>query len=184
MVALVVTAILVFFSFTVVGNLIASPFNDLLSERTEAILGPPGEKKRFSFRSFLRETWRTLIEESKKMAFFVFGMVLIFLLNLIPAVGPFIYAVLSFLFTLFFLAVEYTGFVFSRRNLSFREQRRFIFSRKRLMFGFSFGVLALLAIPLLQFLCIPVAVVGATQLWLDERGEGTAGLGVGSGKAA
>ncbi|WP_303720471.1 EI24 domain-containing protein, partial [Malonomonas rubra] len=34
-VALLLTAVVVFFSFTVVGNLIASPFNELLSERVE-----------------------------------------------------------------------------------------------------------------------------------------------------
>ncbi|MEZ4598688.1 MAG: EI24 domain-containing protein [Syntrophotaleaceae bacterium] len=45
MVAGVVTLVLVFFGFTVVGNLIASPFNELLSERTEELLlgGPVGE---------------------------------------------------------------------------------------------------------------------------------------------
>ena len=172
MAALIVTAVLVFFSFTVVGNLIASPFNDVLSERTEELLGTSRERERFSLKAFGRATWRTLVEEGKKMAFFIFGMALLVLLNLLPGFGTILYACLSILFTLFFLAVEYTGFVFSRKGRSFKEQRRFIFSRKILMLGFSTGVLALLAIPFLQFFCIPVAVVGATQLWFDEEENG------------
>lgn len=173
-VALIATGVLVFFSFSVVGNLIASPFNDVLSERTEEMLGGIQEKERFSLKAFGRESWRILVEESKKMAFFVAGMVLLFLLNLIPGVGTVLYAGLSILFTLFFLAVEYTGYVFVRKKLRFRDQRRFIFSRLVLMSGFGTGVLLLLAIPFLQFICIPAAVVGATQLWFDEASGGSA----------
>jgi CysZ protein len=35
------------------------------------------------------------------------------------------------------------------------------------MFGFGTGIMGVLAIPFLQFLCIPLGVVGATQLWHD-----------------
>ncbi|PLX85673.1 MAG: sulfate transporter CysZ [Desulfuromonas sp.] len=171
-VAALATAVLVFFAFTVVGNLIAAPFNDLLSERTEETLAGRRNEEPFSLGAFGKDVRRTLVEESKKMLFFVLGMVLLLLLNLIPGVGTMVYSVLSVLFTLFFLAVEYTGFVFSRKRSTFRDQRRFIFGRKFLMLGFGVGLLVLLAIPFLQFFCIPVAVVAATQLWWDCSGGG------------
>ena len=47
-VAVLLTAVLVFFSFTVVGNLLASPFNDLLSERTEEVLSGKVSDEPFS----------------------------------------------------------------------------------------------------------------------------------------
>jgi CysZ protein len=102
-------------------------------------------------------------------------MLFLLLLNLIPALGTVLYAVLSVAFTLFFLAVEYTGFVFGRHRRSFRQQRRYLFSRKGLLLGFSTGVLVMLAVPFLQFICIPLAVVGATRLCHDfpEGGEGS-----------
>jgi CysZ protein len=106
--------------------------------------------------------------EIRKISVFVVLMLFLLLLNLIPVIGSVVYSVLAVMLTLFFLVVEYLGFVFSRKKLNFSEQRRYIFSRKTTMLGFGFGVLTLLAIPFLQFICIPVAVVGATQLWCED----------------
>ena len=169
--AVAVTAVLVFFAFTVVGNLVASPFNELLSEKVEAIIRPGGEAPPFSLKIFFREAGRTLLEESKKLGLFLLGMALLLLLNLIPVVGTILYSGLSLLFTLFFLAVEYTGYLFSRKGIPFSCQRRFIGSRSLLLMGFSTGVLAILAIPFFQFLCIPLAVIGGTRLCLEEGVE-------------
>ena len=72
--------------------------------------------------------------------------------------------------TLFFLCVEYLGFVMVRKRLFFGEQRRFIMTRKFLMLGFGTGVMAVLSIPFFQFLCIPLAVIGATRLGCEEEG--------------
>lgn len=175
-VAVLLTAVLVFFGFSVVGNLLAAPFNDLLSERTQEILGDRRSDEPLSLNAFWADTLRTLRDEAIKMACFVLGMLFLLLLNLIPVLGTLLYAVLSVTFTLFFLAVEYTGFVFGRQRRSFGQQCRYLFSRKSLLAGFSSGVLALLAIPFLQFVCIPLAVVGATRLCHDfPAGEEQAG---------
>ncbi|TYO99897.1 CysZ protein [Geothermobacter ehrlichii] len=166
-VAVLLTAILVFFSFTVVGNLIASPFNEILSERTEALVTGRAVSVRFS----LREAWRVLVDESRKMLLFVIGMGLLLLLNLIPGFGTLVYSILSFFLTVYFLVIEYTGYVFSRKGQGFSEQRRFLRGRRFLALGFGVGVLCLLAIPFLQFFAIPLGVVGATLLWCDCRQE-------------
>lgn len=163
-IAVLLTMVLVFFSFTVIGNLIASPFNDLLSERTEEALRGHAEGVPFSFREF----GRILLNEGKKMAVFVILMLLLLLLNLVPGFGTLAYSVLSFLLTVYFLAIEYTGYVFGRKGQGFGDQRRFIRGRRFLSFGFGVGVLCLLAVPLLQFFAIPLGVIGATQLWCDS----------------
>ena len=166
-IASVFTAILVFFCFTVVGNLIASPFNDLLSERTEELVSGRFNYEKFSLRGFVRDAGRSMIVEAKKLSLFVAGMLLLLLLNLIPGFGQVLYSILATLFTLFFLAVEYLGYILSRKRYSFAAQRKYVFEKTFLHLGFSVGVLCLLAIPLMQFLCIPLAVVGATLLYCD-----------------
>jgi len=173
--AVLVTMVLVFFCFTVVGNLVASPFNDLLSERTENVITGRSGEETFSFRTFLADAIRTLTEESKKILAFLVGMGLLLLLNLLPGFGTALYGALSVLWTLFFLVVEYTGYVAARKRLGFAEQRRYLLGRKFLMLGFGCGLLALLAIPLLQFLCIPLGVIGATRLWCEDPPQLTAG---------
>ncbi|MEJ2202140.1 MAG: sulfate transporter CysZ [Desulfuromonadaceae bacterium] len=167
--AVLVTAIVVFFLFTVIGNLIASPFNDLLSEKTERMLTGVMREEPFSLRTFGRDAVQTLMVELKKLSLFVILMLCLLLLNLIPVVGSLLYSVLAVMLTLFFLVVEYLGFVFSRKKLDFGEQRRYIFSRKTTMLGFGVGVMTLLAVPFLQFICIPVAVIGATLLWCEDQ---------------
>lgn len=166
--ASVVTALLVFFCFTVVGNLIASPFNDLLSERTEEILAGVGTAEPFAWKTFGGDAWRAIVVEGKKMGFFVIGMLVLLLLNLIPVLGQLLYSISAALFTLFFLAVEYLGYVLSRKRLSFARQRRYVFGQISLHLGFAVGVLCLLAVPLMQLLCIPLAVVGATRLYCEK----------------
>ena len=173
--AVLVTAVLVFFLFTVVGNLIASPFNDLLSERTEESLLGKGPATAFSFKGFLRDARSTLVNELKKMCFFLIGMVLLLLLNLIPVLGQLVYSVAAILFTLFFLVVEYLGYVFGRKNYSFGDQRRYIWRRKFLTLGFATGVLCILTVPFLQFFCLPLAVLGATLLWCENSQSSSLG---------
>ncbi len=164
-----VTLVLVFFCFTVVGNLIASPFNELLSERIENLLLPEGEANPFSLRAFGRDMLRVWLVELKKMSLFVIAMLVLLLLNLLPVVGNLLYGVLSILLTLFFLALEYFAFVHERKKRNFRYQRQYLMQRKQLVLGFSFGVLLMLAIPFLQLVCIPLAVAGATLLWCEEK---------------
>ena len=169
-VAVLVTALLVFFTFTVVGNLIASPFNDLLSERTEEVLSGRTHNEAFSLGQFLHDAWRTVLMEGRKMLIFVLAMVIILPLNLLPGIGQGLYTVLAVSLTLFFLCFEYLGFVMVRKRQFFRQQKRYILARKCLMLGFSCGVVVLLAIPFFQMLCIPLAVIGMTRLWCEEEG--------------
>jgi CysZ protein len=168
-IAILLTAVLVFFSFAVVGSLIASPFNDILSEKTEGILTDKHNEEPFSFTIFLQDARRTLFDESKKILLFVLAMALLLLLNLVPGVGSLLYPILSAGLTIFFLIVEYTGYTFARKHLPFKEQRGYIFRNKSLLFGFGTGLLLVLAIPLFQFLCIPLGVVGGTRICFDSK---------------
>nr|MBF0221538.1 EI24 domain-containing protein [Desulfobulbaceae bacterium] len=169
-VAILVVFVLVFFSFAVVGSLIASPFNDVLSERTASILTGKVSEEPFLFSVMLLDARRTLVVESKKIGVFLVGMLLLLFLHLIPVLGSALYPILSVGWTVFFLVTEYTGYVFTRKRYDFSRQRQTVFKYFALMFGFGVGLLCVLAIPFLQFMCIPLGVVGAVRL-LDEVGE-------------
>jgi CysZ protein len=169
-VGVLVTMVLVFFCFAVSGSLIASPFNDLLSEKTEELLTGIVNEEPFILKVFLKDAIQTIMDESKKITIFIVLMVMLLFLNLLPG-GTLLYSILSILLTVFFLAIEYTGYVFYRKHLSFKDQRRFIFSQKFLTLGFGFGVMAVLAIPFFQFFCIPLGVVGATSLYHESQDQ-------------
>jgi CysZ protein len=165
--AKVLVGLATFFTFVLVGSVVAAPFNELLCEKTEAVLrggaaGPP-----FRWGPFLRETLRSMFEEVRRLSWFLLGMLGLLLLALVPAAGQTLAPILSFLFLVYFLVVDYTGFVLSRHGCSFRAQRQYIRSRRSLMFGFGMGVFCLVSIPFLQLLAMPLAVVGATRLYCD-----------------
>ncbi len=162
------TLVMVFFTFTVVGSLISSPFNDILSERTEEIISGGKDNTPFSWALFMKDAQRTIVSEARKIGMFVSGMLVILLLHLLPVVGSVLSSVLSVLWTIFFLVVEYTGYVFARKRIEFRKQRGIIMSRFSMMLGFGTAVFCILVIPFFQFLCIPLGVVGATRLLLDS----------------
>lgn len=164
---IIVTLVLVFFTFTVVGSLLASPFNDILSERTEEILTGQTSDEPFVFKNFLKDSGRVLIIESKKISLFLAGMLLLLLLNILPVIGSLLYSVLSVTWTVFFLVIEFTGYVFSRKKYTFKNQRHILYQDFSLMAGFGLGIFCILAIPFFQFLCIPLGVVGATNLLYD-----------------
>jgi len=168
-VAVLITMVLVFFGFTVTGAIISSPFNDILSEKTEELLTEIPNEEPFVFKIFLKDAMHTVMDECRKITIFVVLMALLLPLNFLPG-GALPYSVLTVMLTVFFLVVEYTGYVFYRKHLTYKDQRRFIFSQKFLMLGFGAGVMGVLAIPFLQFFCIPLGVVGATQLWHEFSG--------------
>lgn len=173
-VAIIVILVLVFFSFAAVGSLLASPFNDLLSERTEWLLGGRHANEPFVLGRFIREAGLTMLTEAKKVGVFVLGMAALLLLHLLPLVGTMLYPFLSMAWTVFFLVMEYIGYVFARKRLGFKAQRQIVYRNAALMSGFGLGLCCLLAIPFAQFFCIPLGVVGAVRLLAEanELGEG------------
>jgi len=158
------TMVAVFFTFTVVGNLIAAPFNDILSERTEQLLTGHMSDEPFSLKRIVKDLWRVMRDEIRKMLIFVVLMIVALLFNLLPGVGSLIYTIISGGLMLYFLIIEYTGYVFSRKHQGFKEQRLFIASNRLSSLGFALAVMCMLFIPFVQFLTIPMAVVAATQL--------------------
>ncbi len=153
------------------GNLLASPFNDLLSEKIEeAYTGRPAPE--FQWRRFVVGIGLTVSEEIKRLAFFVLVMVLLQLLHLIPAVGSVLNMILGALFTCVFLAMEYLSLPMARRFYLFGQWLAAVRANKALALGFGGVCAALLWVPLLNFVVIPVAVIGGTLLYCDLQWAG------------
>jgi CysZ protein len=163
--------LIIVFTFTIVGTLIAAPFNEVLSEKTEEILLgrvlENGERRRSFFPGVfhrLRRVSLDLIENLKEITFFAFVGFGMFFLNFIPGLGT----GLNTLWIWIFLAFEFLSYPLSRRHYPFRQKLRIIWDYKELALGFGLGVFLILLVPLLNFICIPISVVGGTLLYLQE----------------
>lgn len=153
-------------------NIIAAPFNDLLSEEVERLAtgreGPP-----FSLQILLRDSVRTVGLEALKLGIYAVVMIPLFILaNVVPGVGHVLYTIFGFLFTALYFAVDYIDWPASRRNRSTTYRFGMLTSHFLPMFGFGTGVWLFLFIPLVNLLFMPAAVAGGTLMFLDLEGEG------------
>ncbi|MBT8420419.1 MAG: sulfate transporter CysZ [Gammaproteobacteria bacterium] len=161
----------IFFLFSWVGNLVAAPFNSLLSEAIHAKLMGRARDENAGWLEFARDIAvniiPSLLSELHKLLYFLVRAIPLGLLLFIPGinvVAPFLWLA----FSAWMLAVEYTDYPMGNHGLSFSEQRKHLRERRTMNFGF--GAMALLAtmVPGLNFLVIPTAVAGATVMWVEQ----------------
>jgi len=161
--------IAVFYSFSVVANLLAAPFNSLLAERVEQLVQPgnaPGPAASL--------TWKELVLSPlaglNRLLYFIGWAIPLLLLSFVPGVNV-AAPVLWVLFSAWMLALEYADYPLGNRGLSFRDQRQLLRQHWPLTLGFGGMVLVLTLIPLLNFMAMPAAVIGATLMWMQEAPE-------------
>jgi len=159
--------LVVFYTFALLANLIASPFNGLLAEAVEKHLTGQPLPDSGSLITVLKETPAALIDELRKIAYFLLRaipLLLLFVIPLLNLAAPFIW----FLFSAWMMAVQYCDYPMGNHGILFAEQRRRLGQRRLLSFGFGGATLLATMIPLVNFLVMPAAVAGATALWVEQ----------------
>ncbi len=149
------------------GQIAASPFNDILSERTEVMVtGIPSPP--FSFGKFFPDLLRIVAIESVKAAILILIPVLLFVLNTLPVIGGFLYVMTTFIFGAWSLGFSYADLPFSRRVTPLSERIRFARRNKWSLIGFGSAFF----IPFFTLLFAAPMVVGGTLLTLDIAAKG------------
>jgi len=170
--AALVVAFVLFYMFTIVANIIASPFNALLSIKVEELLvGKPPASTASVWLILPRAVWR----ETSKLSYLLPRLAALLLLSIIPVINA-AAPVLWILFGAWMMAVQYTDYAADNNEISFRELRERL-ARKRLQ-SVLFGMPAylLLAIPLINLVLMPVCVAGGTVFWVKNlRGKSVNG---------
>jgi CysZ protein len=160
-VALSLTAM--FFTFTMLANLIASPFNGLLAEAVENRL-TGRELPASGLSGIAREVGRSLASEVRKLGYILMRIVPLLLLLLIPGIGPLLWAV----FSAWMLAISFADYPMGNHGLSFPEQRRLLAEKRWLALGFGLAVMLAMTVPVVNFFVMPCAVAGATVMWVEQ----------------
>ena len=142
-----------------VGQVVASPLMDVLSEKTEAIvLGKRDEP--FSWRQLLRGVWLACGDLFWGLLFL--GVVSLALLPLGP-LGP----VLGFVFNALLLSQEFVGLPLTRRMVGYRGRWGAVWANRWVCLGFGAVAMGMLFTPGVNLLLLPVATVGGTMLYCD-----------------
>lgn len=154
--------LIVFFTFTLIANLISAPFNSYLSASVEYKLTGAKPKNLVS-----EPVWKTVVRtigaEISKTAYFLLWLIPLALLTIIPVinvVAPFAW----FLFAAWSFSIEYMDSPLGNRGMLFKEIREYNRDNRMRSLGLGTGVFLMTSIPVLNFLAMPVAVCAATKM--------------------
>ncbi|MGR9035480.1 MAG: sulfate transporter CysZ [Gammaproteobacteria bacterium] len=151
-----------FFTFTVMANLLAAPFYGKLAAKTLAVVA--GRRGVISEPPMAK----VVASEFRRAGYFSARAVPLLLLFVIPGinlVAPFAWG----LFGAWAMAMEYMAYPLENEGLLFSEQKELA---KTIRFGaMSFGgiVMAGLALPVVNIVVAPAAVIGATLFINDVK---------------
>lgn len=156
-----------YFAFTTLANFVAAPFNALLAEKVELQLTnqPLGDT---SFISMLKDVPRMLKREWQKMMYSVPRLIAIFLLGFVPVLGQTIVPVIAFIFSAWMIAIQYCDYPFDNHKISFQRMRNALEQNKVMNYTFGSLVSLFTMIPFVNLVVMPVAVCGATAMWINE----------------
>ncbi|WP_448506320.1 sulfate transporter CysZ [Immundisolibacter sp.] len=148
------------YAFTTLANLIGVPFNVILVRRvTGDITSPAGGR--------LHEAAQAMVNEMRKLRYYLARAVPLGLLLWIPGVnlvaGP-----AWLLLGAWLLALEYLDYPLGNRGLDFCAVRRTAAAMPLRALGFGGSVLLLGAVPVVNLLLMPAAVIGACLLVQSE----------------
>lgn len=156
-----------FYTFTLVANLICAPFNSLLAEAVERELKGITPDNNVSLMQALKDIPQSLWSEVKKITYFLSRAIPLLILFFIPGLNlfaPFLWLA----FSAWLLASEYLDYPMANRGIAFKEQRTVL--KKHRMSSLTFGgsVMVLTMIPVINFFVMPMAVAGATALYIKK----------------
>jgi CysZ protein len=160
--------LIVFYLFALLANIIAAPFNGLLAERVEQYLrGNTDQQNQSTIKQLLKELPRTVGSEINKLFYFLLRSLPLLLLFLIPGINV-IAPVIWFLFSAWMLSLEYLDYPLANHGIMFKQTRGLAKQQRTRCLSFGALVSAFTMIPVLNFIIMPVAVAGATALYVDS----------------
>ena len=162
----VLSMAMVFFCFSIIANLVGAPFNGFLSGAVERHLSAQAPYANQD-RKLLEEILHAFSTECRKFLYFALRALPLLVLFIIPFIqlgAPFIWC----LFSAWMLVLEYMEYPGSNHGMTFNALRQTLFKNRQLAFGFGLTVMLLTLTPVINFIVMPVAVAGATKMYLEQ----------------
>jgi CysZ protein len=158
---------LIFFGFSILANIIAAPFNSLLADATEKYLTGHALNDNTDMMQLLKDIIPLIIMEVRKIIYFLIRAIPLLILFIIPFTAP-IAPVLWFLFSAWMMSLQYMDYPMGNHQVDFNQQKKLQKQKRFFSMGYGGGVLVATMIPILNFLIIPLAVISATQIWVEK----------------
>lgn len=156
-----------YFIFNTLSGFIVAPFNGILSEEVEVLLTGESVNDEGIF-GIIKDIPRVIKREFQKLLYSLPRLFILFLLSFVPLIGQSFVPLLFFIFTAWMMAIQYCDYPFDNHKISFPTMKSAL--RQNSLLNLTFGSLVTICsfVPFVNFLIIPVAVCGATAIWVDK----------------
>jgi CysZ protein len=146
----IIALAVMFYTFVVCANVLASPVYDHISEKYQRMFH--SNQASSSTRGIL-----TIMKEEMKKA--VFMLIIPLILLFIPVIGSF----LGFVVAAVFIAWDFVDFSLARDCPLFRDRMKTLWKHKFRLMGFGVPLL----VPFVGIMVLPFAILGSTKLYYD-----------------
>lgn len=166
----IIAGLIGFFMFSILANIIASPFNSYLSLAVEKHLV---ERNGETFQApesemgFMEMVKHSVSNELRKAAYFLLLAIPVLLLFVIPGIN-FLAPLLWFMFSAWMLAAEYIAYPGDNHELSFKQVRESMRQNRWTTLTFGASISIAMMIPFINLLIMPASVAAATLYWHKE----------------
>lgn len=165
----ILISVLIFFGyfFTTLANIIAAPFNGMLSAKVESMLTNTTSADD-SWATFAKDFARSIQREFQNLAYYIPRLIGILLLFLVPVIGTIIAPILLFVFNAWMMSIQYNDYAFDNNRVSFPIMRQRLKQDRtnNLMFGTMINLFTM--IPFVNLVIMPAAVCGGTLQWVKK----------------
>lgn len=161
--------VLIFYTFSIIANIVSSPFNGPLAAAVERAINPDNaaRKSENTKLSIIRDIVVSINNELGKVLYMVLCFVPALMLFFIPVVNiaaPFVW----FLLGAWLLALEYADYPMANHGINFKETKKKLREKRLTSMGFGTIVMTATIIPGLNLFVIPAAVAGATIMRVEN----------------
>ncbi|MGL5429315.1 MAG: sulfate transporter CysZ [Vibrio sp.] len=153
--------------FSTLANFIAAPFNGLLAEKIEQHLSGQVLSEQ-SVWSLIKDVPHILAREWRKLLYMLPRALGLLVLLLIPAIGQTVGPLAWLLFSAWMLAIQYCDYPFDNHKIAFDDMRNTLQQNQAQAYSFGLMVALLASIPIINLFIMPVAVCGATAMWVEK----------------
>ncbi|GGZ04546.1 MAG: CysZ protein [Shewanella sp.] len=165
--AIVTLLVLLSFIFSSVMNWISAPFNGLLAEKTEQLLtGKPLNTG--GALDLVKDLPRIFGREWQKLKYYLPRAIIVLLLFFVPVAGQTLFPVIWFFFSAWMMAIQYCDYPFDNHKVAFHDMKFALQQTKGTSVSFGVAVTLFSMIPVLNFIVMPVAICGATAMWVER----------------
>ncbi|WP_017304194.1 EI24 domain-containing protein [Spirulina subsalsa] len=147
------------------GSILGSPWYGLLSEKLEE--QRLGQATTIDI-GIIRDIWRALLFELKKLVFWLGLAIPLLILGFIPGVGPLFLTLCWVSLTAFIACLDFLDGPSERRRFPFRKKVQIVLMTLPASASFSLVCWFLCSIPLFNLLTIPLCVSAGTLFWCDR----------------